>query len=527
MGPICLPISEERSKVADEIKQDWVFVRRSPMSKQRDPIQGEFFNTESITAPADKLVREAIQNTLDAGADEPARVRVRIYVSGHGGAVSPEQAAPFFEGMWAHVGACHAEAAQLREEPCRYLVFEDFGTTGLVGDPASYDEPPADERNDFFYFFRAEGKSGKSGADRGRWGLGKYVFPDASGINTFFGLTVSDNGSSVASGPLLMGQAVLENHKLEGESYEPDGWWSLIADEVPLPISDSDSIEKFRSVWNATRSNDEPGLSVIVPYVKAELEMSDITRSVVRDYFVAVLSRSLTVDIDSGEGQGSVHIDADCLDSVVDTLSDPKEREETRGKAALAKWALGLESDDFVKVNLPQGSPGWTPDLIDDVGRSRIQTALTAGDPVAVRVSVSVKRQKDSTPSAAHFDVLFCAGDAGNNKPFFVREGIIVSEVKSRQLAGIRCMVLVREGALADMLGDAEGVAHINWSARTERFKREKYQYGEAWLSFIRASPAKILDIVRGADDEVNLTLASEFFSTPESGAGDEGSCDR
>lgn len=44
----------------------WHYRVKAPDEKVRDPIQGEFFSTEAIKNPADALVREAIQNALDA-----------------------------------------------------------------------------------------------------------------------------------------------------------------------------------------------------------------------------------------------------------------------------------------------------------------------------------------------------------------------------------------------------------------------------------------------------------------------------
>jgi hypothetical protein len=241
----------------------WVQADRHPTSKQRDPIQGEFFNTDSITTLAAKLTREGIgQNPMDAATSQP--VRVRVYVSGDAGAVSPTEASVYFEGLRKHVEVCDPEAGQQLDGPCRFLVVEDFNTTGLTGDASATEEPPPSIPNDFFYFFRAEGKSGKSGADRGRWGVGKYVFPMASHINTFFGLTVRDTSVPAANGaqtpgPLLMGQAVLKNHHVDGKSYEPDGWWSDFDDGVPMPLTDEAVVEDFRRTWNVERRS-EAGL---------------------------------------------------------------------------------------------------------------------------------------------------------------------------------------------------------------------------------------------------------------------------
>ena len=82
----------------------------------------------------------------------------------------------WFETAWKHYrspknglrsGALIAEA-----EPCAFLAFEDFGTTGLTGDRSQY-QPIEGQTNAFFNFFRAEGKTDKGGDDRGRWGVGQ------------------------------------------------------------------------------------------------------------------------------------------------------------------------------------------------------------------------------------------------------------------------------------------------------------------------------------------------------------------
>lgn len=503
----------------------WRFVKRQPMSKQRDPIQGEFFNTESITTAADEVVREAIQNTLDAAVDSP--VRVRFYVSGNGGALSTTQAARYFDGLAEHALACGAPS-DLVGAPCRFVVVEDFGTTGLRGDEGSYEEPPPDEKNDFFYFFRAEGKSGKSGADRGRWGVGKYVFPKASNANTFFGMTVRCESGTDAPGPLVMGQAVMKNHKVADESFEPDGWWAVFSDEgVPVPAADSGTMSDFRSTWQVER-NHEPGLSVVIPYADESLTVAQVRRSVVRDYFVAVLSGHLTVEIESGDGDDPIVITSDSIALVLDMLDDD-ERDQLKRNCDLVRWGLGVDPTEVVELVACSGSPAWGAAVIPEDTRERIRQKIAHGENVLVRVPVTITEMRGGPSRESRFDVLLAAEEGLRRLPLFVREGIIVSEaLRSGTLHGIRAVVLVDEGALADLLGDAEGPAHTSWSDKTERF-RGRYRYGARWLSFVRQAPAKILEIARGGDEEEDRTIAIDFFSVPtdegdqESGAGQAG----
>jgi hypothetical protein len=255
---------------------------------------------------------------------------------------------------------------------------------------------------------------------------------------------------------------------------------------------------------------DEPGLTVVVPYVGDDLNVDELRRSVVRDYFVAILAKALTVDI-AACGDESCQVTWETLDEVIETLPDPIERDQVRSNANLIRWALGPPAVDVISIQAPTGSPSWQPDLIPDDARQQIRAALDAEQSVVVRVPVHIVRRANGAGSDSSFDVLLRPEASHRGVPLFVREGIIVSEVRSRTLPGVRAIVLIQPGAMADLLGDAEGPAHTNWSDKTERFKR-RYRYGSNWLTFVKQAPGRILDIVRGSDDEEDRTLGAQFF---------------
>src|SRR5206468_12888717 len=89
-----------------------------------------FFKAQDL---ADALVRESIQNSLDARRGRSA-VRVRFsFASMYADAVRP-----YLEGLDAHLQAAsktmHAILPRAAEDvPC--LLIEDYGTRGLTGDP--------------------------------------------------------------------------------------------------------------------------------------------------------------------------------------------------------------------------------------------------------------------------------------------------------------------------------------------------------------------------------------------------------
>ena len=173
----------------------WMFYRQGPTDTISNPIAGELFSSEAIGDVTEALVREGIQNALDArvrlGDGQRQRADVRIYLSEGTEALPAARVTRWFESLSAHV---NAPGNGLRDLPsfrdaCPFLVFEDFGTTGLTGAVEQYRAVRGVENN-FMNFFRAEGHSDKGADDRGSWGVGKTVFPRSSRINSFFGFTV-------------------------------------------------------------------------------------------------------------------------------------------------------------------------------------------------------------------------------------------------------------------------------------------------------------------------------------------------
>jgi hypothetical protein len=161
----------------------WMFREMARGEVNVDPIQSEFFTTEAIDGQAEAIVREAVQNSLDAGTTG-TKVRVCFRISDEKDSLDSSTHQFFFKGLELHLSAPDVGLAKRPDshEKVAFLTIEDFGTRGLWGDPSqSADEK--DERNDFYYFWRNVGRSRKGETDLGRWGLGKNVFPATSRAN--------------------------------------------------------------------------------------------------------------------------------------------------------------------------------------------------------------------------------------------------------------------------------------------------------------------------------------------------------
>ena len=499
----------------------WTFAPQNPMAKHRDPIQGEFFSTESISSVADSVVRESIQNSMDAKLrGEASDVRVEFSVV----TVSKSQADRLFADLWPHLKACDPKAAKLRDaKKVTCLLVEDFGTTGLRGDPLEmYEVDEAEKRdppNEFYYFVRAEGRSSKTGGDRGSWGIGKYTYPMVSQINSVFAYTVrGPRCGPGGKGPLAIGLSVLRNHKVGKKWFQPDGWWSEferlpeVGQECPVPFgTDSNEVELLVETFGLRRGK-RPGLSIVVPYVDEELTADEIRTSVVKNYGLAIGWGHLEVVV--REGDAVTKITSATLAQVIDELP-AVEQAQIRGDLDLARWGEGLEGDKRVTVGQVEDRPAWTEaGLMSEEAAAEISRGLSEDGRTAVRVPVRVTTSSGESDCWSYFDIFFDSGEGPRSTPAFYREGLRISEAgkNTRTPPGVRAIVVVEDHPLAEMLGDAEGPAHVDWSPSTRRFKG-KYADGKRWIGFVKQAPREVLRLARSAEDDENRDLAADFFN--------------
>jgi len=495
----------------------WVFRKKNPGEKIRNPIQGEFFATDAITGPAQALVRESFQNSLDAQSEalpDSAPVRVRIKLATGRFALSPDRVRTLFETAYPHL---LASGNGLRSppdpsKPCPYLVIEDFGTTGLSGDPATEDPPAGDDpRNPFYLFFRAEGLSGKTGLRLGRWGVGKFVFPRSSMASTHFGFTVrEDDGRR-----LLLGAVTLKAHRLPDDPamYTPDGLWGVERrDGLVEPMEDRPTIEEFRQLFDISRST-EPGLSVVIPWVDEEISFAALLAAVVNDYFYPILNRRLVVEIDDGEQR--VFLDHSTLDGVINKWRGDLGDKPAESVALAQRAAVFADDKRIVLASQPVGSaPKWSDDLLTKDQLEDAVKSIAAGEVVAFRVPVHV-RPKGGETKESWFDIYLRSDKSSDGRPVFIREGIIISDLKARRAREIRSLVIVEDEPIASLLGDSENPAHTQWQKDSSNFKG-KYTFGPSVIDFVVNSVGELVALLNRGTNERDHSLTFDVFSIPK-----------
>ena len=142
---------------------------------EQEPTQRDQFNSDEVGL-AETLIRESLQNSLDARSPTAGSVRVRITIS-----EPDEKYGSYWDTLLKHLAphldAAGVDTAGVNWKLPRMMVIEDFGTTGLTG------QWKAKDNGNFSDFWRRMGRSHKGGTKGGRWGLGKLVYFSAKAVS--------------------------------------------------------------------------------------------------------------------------------------------------------------------------------------------------------------------------------------------------------------------------------------------------------------------------------------------------------
>ena len=494
----------------------WHFLTKRTGDTARNPVTGEYFDEESIELPAQALVREAIQNSLDARSGNSA-VRMRFYVSGQAQPLAAKRAKFWFDDAWRHFKSPDSglRSGQVPTHPgnCAFIVVEDFGTRGLEGDPEASDlGVGTTDRNHFYAFFRAEGVSENIGG-RGKWGVGKTVYPRSSNVNTCFGLSIRSNDRKC----LLMGRTILRYHHIGRQGFVPDGYWGLEKEGFVSPITDGKTLAEFASDFRISRRT-EAGLSVVVPFADPEITTDAIFEAVVREYFYPIIAGRLTVDIEgSGPGSRPRTLNSSNL------LASMGAREtdlsgDLRAVVRLATWAHSLAENErtTLEPRTEEQAPDWAGTTLPELEADRIAARFQSGESLAFRIPLKVPLAS-SEWQASYFDIYIQQHLEGRGyPPVFIREGIIIPKAVERRVRGqkLLALVIIDDKPLATLLADAETPAHTQWSTQTQNF-RGKYMYGLAFLNFVRTAPRQLADILSASRQQRDTLTLADFFPRP------------
>lgn len=463
-----------------------------------------FTSDEDEDGMTTALVREAIQNSLDARADIGNPVQVRFSFNGvKVSKLSASQATVYSNGLRKHLEVGGAMTPQLSGQ-MRYLTIEDSGTTGLTGSIEENNE--RGDENNFWGFFRSDFISSKpEGTDKGgSWGVGKSVFIQASNWNACLVVTRRQNEERL----LMMGRTVLQSHSIGGEKFGQYGWFAKPEHDknsLRLPIDSlTDPTQIIESsIKDFQLHRDQPGMSVIIPKPSDLLSSNKTIQAVIDQYMLPIIRGDLTIDVVREDGNLITINDETIGNSMANIQID-------KAMVELAEWASNPEQHDFFEVDMPNDNDtiSFDPSELD-----KLRTRYQQGERIAFKVRTMITN-KEGIQGETHCKVyLQYAPEAREGMIYFVRGDLRIPHPYHRKTKEYKARALVvidKKEKLASLLRDAEGPAHENWKY-TKRL-RENWKGGPRVYQNIQFIASRLLSHLTQHPTISRLEILSSIF---------------
>ena len=479
------------------------------------PNNEEFFKTDHIDNLTSALVRESIQNSLDAKLPDKDIVRVNFRIGSKSIAQGFDRS--MLNELSKHITASGSPIPEkfhtLIKKNFKYVIIEDFNTEGLNGDVSYARGQLPSEKNDFYFFFRNDGRSGKT-SSLGKWGIGKTIFPAISNLHMFWAVTVQSNGG----GKYLMGRSNLGNHTIKNTDYVPTGYYGIRRDSdspLILPIEDVETIDNFCTQFNLARS-DSSGLSIVVPFVPDNITHEKLVHASIMHYMYPIKNGTLEINI-SSTGNRDITINADSIDDILDSYSEGDDGERYQ-KLRLQSDALGavIELPKEEHIMLRGGSvnhiPQWkTTTMFTDEVLNDCRNTFERGEKLAFIIPIQIHPVDEENIWGRFRLYLERDESLDGSEDIFIREGLKIPGVSSIGGRNLRGILIADEPPVTDFLCAAENPAHTEWQEDAFGFEY-KFDDRKLILSFIKNSFARITSILSRPLEDIDKDLLAEFF---------------
>ena len=356
--------------------------------------------------PFESLVRESIQNSLDAVQDKGQPVHVvfqwkRLIGSNHPGLFALLNHFQACIDFWDNTSAREKFTPMINyinqnsAGGVYYLEVSDSNTSGM-------DYKPNDRSCPFYSFVRSAGNSSKAMTSAGgSYGFGKAAYFNMSRMRTVLVSTQTPEGKNY-----FEGVSSICTHEIDGEKRSHVGYYD---NNEGQPISDIERIPKrFR--------REEPGTSVCIVGVEQNEGYEDIVRAVLLHFWLSVLEGKLTVTVRrSTENQifsddNTLEINKDTLDGFIETLF-PDSQDKKRGHANPRPYYEAVKLANSDKRHIVK------EDSLRHLGQVRfyIKIDKQASDRISyMRSPRMLVFNKPNTTGYGFYGVFICDDERGN-----------------------------------------------------------------------------------------------------------------
>ena len=216
------------------------------------------------------LVRESIQNSLDAGDKKSCSVKVNVTT----GSVPTAQIADFFDKIQTQLVS--------RYPNCEFIALRDTGTTGLTGPVRKQDiaDSKLSSYGNYLKLVTEICKAQDTAGAGGSWGLGKTVyFRIGAGIVIYYSRIRNDDGSYESR----LSAACVQDERDENSYFLPEekklrrgiAWWGKYDNKYEskqvIPVTDETEITIFLNRFGLHPfESEETGTEIIIPFINKD-----------------------------------------------------------------------------------------------------------------------------------------------------------------------------------------------------------------------------------------------------------------
>lgn len=477
----------------------WHFSPQLADQVELEVTQRDQFNNDELDI-SETIVREAVQNSLDAVADEDGSVCVKFRWL-DSCTIDSDYFRQLFDGQIEHARKAGLNVDSLDFSKPEALVIEDFGTHGLTGSTKKKDD------DNFSDFWRRHGKSHKTGKSRGRWGLGKLVYSVTSQVGVFFGVTSRAKDSTQH----LMGQTVLNLREVDGKQYPPHAFFADVEgeslyDRITVPLKDKREVDEFCDNFSIDRRG-TTGLSIVIPFPAAGISEDKMINVAIGNYFYPLITGLLTLEFNglaiNAENVRELakkyaHDRFEQIDVLFDFIEEVYTAEQSKHLELKKSWIddRKLDEDDF---------------RVEDL--EAIREKFETGQLVGVQLPVTVKKQSGDVDS--FFSVYIKKPEIlERGLDLYVRGGLTLPGEQKFNGRGALGIMVAEDEAVCALLGDAENAAHTKWISNTEKLRKNYINntVTSALVMAIKRSVVELYDLLSEAVEEKDENALLDFF---------------
>ena len=375
------------------------------------------------------LIRESIQNSLDAldqsASDDPVHINIALRI------LKKSACSKYFSGLEPHYKAAYPnkEFNLFSNDEMKFLILEDFNTTGLSGD----------KKNNFF---KDNIRTDSGNSSGGSHGIGKVVFYESSKIRSFFLYTIYDEIGTNKT--YFRGTCKFVTHKLNGLEFLENGKYDLCAREHNTFIE---------SLFQRTES--QKGLSIAIPVPQDEIKLEHLKEAIIEEHYYPIVAEKLTIKL------------------LNETIDAKHVREGKNQK-------LSMITNFIKKQNRPdyEFSIGETKKaLLDPNDAKQIDSELNDGNNVYIRFNIPrsqfIKSSKQGSDDS-YLDFLIAKKLIDKKEDFdFWRENTLIKDACKRNKSSSEYHVIVlingADNELSHLLRLLENPSHTDWKRKLSK----------------------------------------------------------